>query len=105
MTSALADEDCFTNKVVVDVVRRKVDAKPEPPYAEILAEVDSRLRARRMAGSTEEGMMSEYYATTVVQQNGSFEILSDRQCKRSPSVDTNMTWDEVQDDVKLLVRY
>jgi hypothetical protein len=50
----------LTNIDVVGVVMRNVDAKPEPPWVEILAEDALRLRARRMAGSIDEDILTSY---------------------------------------------
>jgi len=55
MVAAPGEEDILTKTDVVGVVMRNVDEKPEPPCVEIF-EAESRVKARRIAGSIDEGI-------------------------------------------------
>lgn len=57
MTAAPDELDVLTKTDVDGVVRRKVDAKPDPPCVEILDDT-SKVKARRSAGSTDDESIS-----------------------------------------------
>jgi hypothetical protein len=61
MVAASGVEEVLTKNdfggVVEDAVMRNVEAKPLPPWEAILVVEGSRERARRMAGSIEEGIL------------------------------------------------
>ena len=62
MVAAAAPGEVLTKMEVCGVVRRKVDAKPEPPWEAIWVVGPSRERARRMEGSIEGAMVVDLIA-------------------------------------------
>jgi hypothetical protein len=68
MVAAPGEEDVLTKTDVVGVVMRNVDEKPEPPCVAIFA-AESRLKARRMAGSIDGGISNLFTCGNV--KNGS----------------------------------